>query len=503
MFINFEQFNEALKLSDAKDVTQIWLKSGMKNYLNNWFKDNDRIYIPLNMNISLKELQHDTDIEKEVESTLNANGYEIESYVGNLCKKIGATKNFTKIAKILQKFAPKLVEQYNNELINMGVANDYMIVISRHPIDIAGMSTDRGWSSCMNLDGGRYNKYVQVDIKSGTIIAYLIKNDDKNIQSPISRLLMKPYIDKDGKSWLFPDKVYGSPNQFFEKTIEMWLEEMQGKAPTGVYNIKGGLYDDKADTIQKYDSIEKSIEAFVYKHGIKKYKINEDNSIDILEHFVTNDLTSFDIKINNVIGEFKIDLCENFKNFPNYVKGDFIVTTTSNSLYGCPKIVDGSFNIMFYSKNDITLLGIPTRIGGSCSLTISDEIGPVKGFKNVKYLQNCNIREGLVLKNIIGLTDLNFLPTKLYSLDIINSDLKSTNGINNCNISSSITISKCEYITKLENFPKEVKGTLDISQNNINTTEGFPEKVSGELRIYDNSITRNDVKTIATYGILD
>ena len=34
---------------------------------------------------------------------------------------------------------------------------------------------------------GMYKEYIQFDIKHGSLVAYLVKNDDKNINEPIGR----------------------------------------------------------------------------------------------------------------------------------------------------------------------------------------------------------------------------------------------------------------------------------------------------------------------------
>jgi hypothetical protein len=80
------------------------------------------------------------------------------------------------------------------------------------------------------------------DIETENIV--VDKNDDKNIENPISRLLIKPFVDFKGKSWLIPEKVYGTPNQYFVNTVENWLVSVQGETPKGSYSLKSGLYID-------------------------------------------------------------------------------------------------------------------------------------------------------------------------------------------------------------------------------------------------------------------
>jgi hypothetical protein len=245
MFINFEKFNESIKLSQAKKYTQIWKDANMANYMAKEFDNKYRIYLPID--ISSVNIEPDENIKDKVDEFLYKNGYEIESYNANLCIKIGTDKNFTKITKILQKFEnSKLLIAYNKDYEQLTKkSNGYFVVISRHPVDIAGMTTGRRWLSCMDIESGGNRHYVEYDIKEGSIIAYLIKNDDKNIQNPLSRILIKPYIyQKTGKTYLMPGYTYGIISEKFEETINDWLISVQGELPTGRFSINQNLYGD-------------------------------------------------------------------------------------------------------------------------------------------------------------------------------------------------------------------------------------------------------------------
>ena len=90
---------------------------------------------------------------------------------------------------------------FSMELVGKKNQNqEYELVISRHPYDVAGMSTDRGWRSCMELPnkenptGGAFHEFVKHDIEKGTLICYFIKKEDRSIEHPIGRILLKPYV---------------------------------------------------------------------------------------------------------------------------------------------------------------------------------------------------------------------------------------------------------------------------------------------------------------------
>lgn len=88
-----------------------------------------------------------------------------------------------------------------------------MVVVSRAKYDVVGMSTDRGWSSCMSLNAANGQTYVHCDVTEGTLIAYEIDADDKNIQSPSARVTIKPFIntkDSNDIAYVTSGSVYGT-----------------------------------------------------------------------------------------------------------------------------------------------------------------------------------------------------------------------------------------------------------------------------------------------------
>ena len=128
------------------------------------------------------------------------------------------------------------------------VSNNLMVVISKDPNDIGKMSTDRNWTSCMNLgkpDGRKNDVYAEV--KDGGIIAYLTQKEDKNIEDPLARLLIRRYENEDGVSIAMPEeKVYGETRDdtSFKNTVQKWIDSKQGSIPKGSYEIRGMPYVD-------------------------------------------------------------------------------------------------------------------------------------------------------------------------------------------------------------------------------------------------------------------
>jgi hypothetical protein len=259
-----KHINEALTLSEAKPYVKAWEESGGRERYKDWFNGKYRQYL---------EIAEKSKIQEEVEQILQDNEYHIISYKGNKVVKVSQPKNITSISKILNRIAPDLRPKYDEDKDKQESGKDYLVVISRHPYDIAGMSTDReqpegkGWNSCMNIRTGMNKHYVMRDVKNGSIVAYLVNRDDTNINKPICRILMKPFDKKDdsGKTLLVADKVYpyDVDVQGFRDTVQQWLSDKQGEID-GDYRLRYDLYNDgtyevsnnvlRSYLIKKYDS---------------------------------------------------------------------------------------------------------------------------------------------------------------------------------------------------------------------------------------------------------
>ena len=131
-----------------------------------------------------------------------------------------------------------------------GSNTKFYIVFSKHSYDIAGMSTDRGWTSCMNIYKGSNKRYIQYDIKEGTIVAYLIKEPDFNINNPTARLTIKPYVNIETPDDVYfqPEtKIYGTPSMDLQSIVTKLFDKIQpGKA--GTFALVDTLYCDSGVT---------------------------------------------------------------------------------------------------------------------------------------------------------------------------------------------------------------------------------------------------------------
>ena len=196
------------------------------------FKE-ERTYFPLK---SIKK--SNIEIPEEIEKTLDNNGFYITDYRAGIAmkkSKPGEPKdlNQIKIGKILQRLnQTNLLKQFNERLgtSKKDIQNiNFELCITHNPYDIAGMSTDRNWTSCMNLDNGAYKDTPLLQVQYGGMVAYLISADDKNIEKPFARIAIKRFISKNNSSkfiFLAENRIYGDEDlanelYFQEKLIEI------------------------------------------------------------------------------------------------------------------------------------------------------------------------------------------------------------------------------------------------------------------------------------------
>ena len=186
-----------------------------------------------------------------------------DGYVGGYVTK---DKQQYKIGKLLNKWNQdksddeygklnKLIDSFRDDPLRQQNRKPYLVVVSKHPYDVMGASTDRNWTSCVNLGGGIiYNKAkTKVEKEKGLnadrlldslhtpfMVAYLVDPDDVNtqgkimIQRPLSRILIYPFKAKSDEShddeefdynWSIGD-VYGIKSEKFRSIVYNWVEEL-------------------------------------------------------------------------------------------------------------------------------------------------------------------------------------------------------------------------------------------------------------------------------------
>ncbi len=240
--MRFKEFlGEALKPSQYRSLMKKFNPERYDAFFRKHASDKrkTRIYIPLDSKES-----DNVKPDPKVKDALSKMGYEVEDYKAGLATKDG--KRLVRIGKLLAD-QPEIKKVFDNDKMRAASKkNEKLIVISRHPYDIGGMSTDRGWNSCMRLtdkakgdmSGGEYEEYVPTEIEHGALVAYLIDANDPDIKNPMARVLIRPYINTDDANDVLlvaSSNVYGGAPGAFLKTVDKWLEEFNGRNLSGLY----------------------------------------------------------------------------------------------------------------------------------------------------------------------------------------------------------------------------------------------------------------------------
>lgn len=359
------KLSEALPLSKAKELASIKRNPNIQERLDSIFiklknstktqtsKRGDRIYIPYK-----SEETNTFKYSEDIITYLQSKGYTIKDYKLGICTD--KYNRELKIGKVLSKLNNQdLLNKFNTDKGRESKNNiSSFMVFSKHPYDIGGSSTDRGWTSCMNLFTGGNKHYILDDIKEGTFIVYLITSNDMNIQKPIARILVKPYVNMNDENDVLyspTQKIYGTAPTNFLVSVNKILEKIQGDQ-IGIFNFVDTLYKDSdydKDSITniKMPKTKQEVED-ICKHVFfnDNYTVNEDLTIDIDGDVRSN-------KMNNLIqnGRFVVK----FGKISGFF---FCYSKRLTTLEGGPIEVGEQFDC---SINRLTTLkGAPKKVGG-------------------------------------------------------------------------------------------------------------------------------------------
>lgn len=285
-FKKFFVLQEAIRLKDAKKKRLIRKRGGAYkiNSLKEVFGNKDRLVYPLSLDSDEVDQNNDhpliTAINDFFESYYNKDFtiHQKKDYIKGIVYKFDdkEKKQPRKIGRLLNiannSEAQRLADAFKNDPYRKLKDDNYFVVISRHPYDIAGMSTDRNWRSCMTLGipnviykdekyrnkDGIHKRHVENDIQEGSIVAYLVSSEEMNAQGkveirrPLSRILMKPFENiKDSNDIVFSlGRMYGNSVSKFSDFVKDWLIKNVNKNTDGKeYVMKGDLYSDDDNNI--------------------------------------------------------------------------------------------------------------------------------------------------------------------------------------------------------------------------------------------------------------
>lgn len=478
--------SEALPPSVAKEYTSIKRNKSIQQRLDSIFtkltklegastsKRGDRVYFPFSTSDGM--VTHESPVKKEVEAALQGTDFKLKDYkLGVVVDKYGRE---TKLGKALAKVGKTdLVNKFNSDKTRESAKKtDFIIVFSKHPYDIAGMSTDRGWTSCMDLYDGVYKKHVQWDVKEGSFICYLTKPEDTNLNKPTGRVLVKPYINiKDMNDVIYSpeQRVYGTAPDQFLSTVNNVLSDIQGER-VGKFKLSQKLYCDTGSEITKYpkpiqDIIDgrskpkdkSEVETVLGILNIKNYTINSDLTVDVDDDVEITDkhLSIIPVQFRNVSGFFDCNrnMLTSLNGAPQKVGDGFMCGSNQlRTLEGGPQKVGGGF---YCSNNKLrTLKGSPQSVGGDFKCS-NNQLTSLDGApKSVGGDFRCDQNK---------LTSLNGAPQKVDN----NFD--------------------CSYnrLTTLEGGPQKVGNTFWCSSNDLRTLDGAPKSVGGDFSCNSNELT--------------
>jgi hypothetical protein len=500
----------------------------VQDRLTSWLGEDERVYVPF-------QTESKSPTQKKVEEYLNTLGYLVSDYKLNQAVQIENNKRVIRISKLLAK-DPELLKEFtldDSRANARDVKTEYSIVFTSNFEDVAEMSTNRDWDSCMRLpyeddeddEGGCNYGYLQNDIEEGTIIAYFIRSYDKDIEEPLGRIAIKPYYNQQEPehTLYLPDiKIYGnipSTRKDFLKVINDWLSQRQTKKP-GWYLKNDELYSDngspsyyliKKDLTMCYDC--QFDEDGYNMHGYDQEGYDRDGYNRRAQHrdglgLLTQEQHDF---LDKVTMKY---------NTINLVKKDGEVFVNVDGLvYICPTNFQGSELPVKFGKtqtfyisgmNIKTLVGVPNEVNGRFAVE-QTSIVDLEGFptllhsfdikhnpllKTTKGFKPCDCSNMCILNNN-GLEEIvDFGKSKFLTLELMDNKLTSLNGLEDIIVHNL----RCQnnLISDLSDCPKSV-GRLILINNNISNLDSlktfvnnvslWPQKTGVVFRTGDSNVT--------------
>jgi hypothetical protein len=409
---------------------------GYKKWDKLFGKGVNRISIPLNK--SKIDIPTSTPLMEEINELFIPLGYKInsfEDYLNNKVYKIGDTKNPMKIGGLLNKSNPSLFKKFDvdterkkwKDKINNS-DKDLKIIISRHPYDLLGMTSGRDWrnGSCMKLGAkddkvyldilasmgdksneneksGKWKNKIKQDIKEGVLVAYVVKFSDDNINNPISRVLIKPYVNDSDESeiiWVSSDMIYGQEVDGFKETVDSWIDSWQEYILAGTYCIKDNIYADRkyAININKpmSDWTQEDKNTFLDWYMPNLWSLNSNGEIDVDGdvNLYKQGFSELPVKFGKVEGNFRVGFnnLTSLKNCPSYVGGYFDVEVNQiSSLEGFPEYVGDDVYIGWNKLKNLN--GLPKKINGTLSCS-ANMLKSLEGFP--EYVQDSILCKGQI-----------------------------------------------------------------------------------------------------------
>ncbi len=227
----------------------------------------ERTYFPVNVNVD-EELIEKMGVPREISEYLASKDLDVEDYRQGLAFSKKNPSRKIRIGKVLKGQA-QLKKVFDKRLAGeIKKPKKLLAVFTYNPRDIATMSTGRGWTSCADLDpNGEYgagvaSKQIPDKIIQGGMVAYLINEDDKDIERPIARISIRRLVSlNDGSFILLPENIcYGAQVDEFTEVVSEVLEKSNEQTSDDEFGIFKDAEGGYSDTF--HDVIERGTESF-------------------------------------------------------------------------------------------------------------------------------------------------------------------------------------------------------------------------------------------------
>jgi len=300
---SFKEFiTEAISLdtyNNAIGETDLW---DYKNQYNEIFDGKYRKIIGRiePNNISIEE----HDLFRRLYFLLEKHRYKLDAE-GYINGKVTDGKQEFKIGRILNKLYKKtnnkvyldFLESFRDDPIRKANEKEHLVVVSKHPYDVLGSSTDRAWTSCVDLGQNIiYKRESERRINANNLaqslrepyfVAYLVDPDDKNeagkiaIKRPLARIMIYPFKGRGNESgepiynWSIGE-IYGLNNDDFYNIVKEWVISINEKNDgANLYSQIGGIYYDpyNEDIVKSHYDVDELLENL--KKETSRYDIAE------------------------------------------------------------------------------------------------------------------------------------------------------------------------------------------------------------------------------------
>jgi len=235
-FKNFLLLREELNDKQKEEVSKWPRDPAALAATDHYFdKGNDDIITPL------EGTQDKSEIHKKVEAHLGKQ-ISIEDYKKNTTTdKHNRTTGVSKLIK-----DPKLLQDFNNDNTRQGKQFTGLSThTTRSAHGVAGQtSSGQSWEdeSCKNFETGSNKKYLEPEVKHGTVVTYLKDHTGKEL----ARATLHPHHNDEGHVAYGLNSYYGIDHADFKDHIDKLSQDLSGPHKGGkiVYKIHPDVYND-------------------------------------------------------------------------------------------------------------------------------------------------------------------------------------------------------------------------------------------------------------------